>query len=142
MQKRVHKLVGFDSNPYKLLGISSHENDYRLSWALNRKLRLNFLKAGSIKVQSGNSEVTPGFSVFQCLQKDKFSKMNLISNRCPDGFLIKEMRNIDFFLQIFGDIDQKQIDNIIVKIKTIDLVSAVFEIKPEKIKKTWNLPPE
>jgi hypothetical protein len=142
MQKRVHKLVGLDSNPCKLLGISSHENDYRLSWALNRKLRMNFVRTGSIKIQSGNNEVTPEFSLFQCLQKNKFIKMNLISNRCPDGFLIKEMRNIDFFLQIFGEIDQKQTDNIIVKLKTIDLVSAVFEIKPEKIKKTWNLPPE
>ena len=142
MKKRVHKLILSDSNPYKLLGISSHENDYRLSWALNSKLGLNFRKTDNIHVQSSKKEGKLEFSVFKSAQEDKSLNMNLISNRCPNGFLITEMKNIDFFLQIFGEINQEEIDNITAKLKTIDIVSTVFEIIPGKLKKPGNLPTE
>lgn len=141
MKKKVHKLKVPDINPYKLLGISSHENDYRLSWALNRKLGLQFRKVDNLIIRTINEEYNE-FSIFQSHQDDNSLKMNLISNRCPDGFLIKEMRNIDFILQIFGEISQAELDTIVTKLKTINLVSAVFEILPGKIKKPEYLPPE
>lgn len=127
-------------NPYKLLGISSHENDYRLSWALNRKLGLKFRKTDNLIPARGNADKE--FSVFKSEWNNKSLNINLISNRCPDGFLIKEMKNIDFVLQVFGEINQADFDKIVAKIKTIDLVSAVFEISPDKLKKRGNLLPE
>lgn len=127
-------------NPYKLLGISSHENDYRLSWALNRKLGLKFRKTDNLIPARGNADKE--FSVFKSEWDNKSLSINLISNRCPDGFLIKEMKNIDFVLQVFGEINQADFDKIVAKIKTIDLVSAVFEISPDKLKKRGNLLPE
>ncbi len=140
--KKVHKLKVSDTIPFKLLGISSHENDYRLSWAVNRKLGLSFGKTDNLTIQNNLNTETLEFSVFQSIQNDKSLKMNIISNRCPDGFLIKEMKNIDFFLQIFGEASAAYLENIAAKLKTIDFVSAVFEINPDKFKKTWNLPAE
>ncbi len=142
MKKRVHKLILSDSDPYKLLGISSHENDYRLSWALNSNLGLNFCKTENLTVQPNNEEEKLEFSVFQSVLENKSLKMNLISNRCPNGFLIPEMKNIDFFLQVFGEINQEEIDNIASRLKPIDIISAVFEIIPGKLKKAGNLPQE
>ena len=139
-KKKIHKLLTDGSNPYRLLGISSHENDYRLSWAANRKLGLKFRKSDNILTKTAGSENLE-FSVFQYSDDDNSCKMNLISNRCPNGFLINEMKNIDFFLQIFGEIPRGYIEEITAGLKSVDIVSAIFEIKG-KHKKTWNLPPE
>ncbi len=142
MKRRVHKLIISDPNPYKLLGISSHENDYRLSWALNSDLGFNFCKTENLTVQPNDEEEKLEFSVFQSVSQNSQQKMYLISNRCPNGFLIPEMKNIDFFLQVFGEINQEEIDTIVSRLKPIDIVSAVFEIIPDKLKKPENLPQE
>jgi hypothetical protein len=141
MKKKVHKLPVAGANPFKLLGISSHENDYRLTWAANSKLGFRLIRSENITAGKDNSEKLE-FSVFQSTDEDKSHKLNLISNRCPNGFLINELKNIDFFMQIFGDISQPYLDEIVSGLKSIDIVSAVFEIAPERRKKTWNLPLE
>ncbi len=142
MKIRIHKLKASASDPYKLFGISSHENDYRLSWAINKKLQIKFRRTNNIIVQQNNETEKLEFSVFQYIQEDQLFKMNLVSNRCPDGFLIKKMKNIDYFLQVFGITSNSYIKNIIARIKEIEIVSAVFEVLPVNFKKTWNLPPE
>jgi hypothetical protein len=139
-KKKVHKLTTAGTVPYKLIGISSHENDYRLSWAANMHLGLKFRKTDNHLSRQSNGDLE--FSVFQFAGEDCSCRMNLISNRCPNGFLIKEMKNIDFFLQVFGEISPSYLNEIITGLKKIDIVSAVFEIGPEKQKKTWNFPPE
>lgn len=127
---------------FKLLGISSHENDYRLSWALNSKLGLKFSKTDNLNVPTVRNTESRSFSVFQSVDEDRLLKMNLISNRCPDGFLIREMKNIDFLLQIFGEISKSEIERVIIKLKAIEFVSMVFEIEPGKLKPGVNLPAE
>lgn len=141
-KKKVHKLKIEDTGSYKLLGISSHENDYRLSWAVNRKLGLNFRKIDNLQVQHNKNSDRLEFSVFQSVLEEKMLKMNLISNRCPDGFLIREMKNIDFLLQIFGETSGNYLEQITAMLKTIDIVSAVFEISHSNLKKPGLLPPE
>ncbi len=131
-----------DTALFKLLGISSHENDYRISWALNSKLGLKFSKTDNFNVQTGRNTESRSFSVFQSVDEDRLLKMNLISNRCPDGFLARELKNIDFFLQIFGEISKSETDMIITKLKAIEFVSTVFEIEPGRLKPGTNLPAE
>lgn len=141
-KKKVHKLKIENLTPYRLLGISSHENDYRLSWAVNMHLGLKLRKTDSICLQHERDAEKPEFSVFQYFDQEQMIKINLISNRCPDGFLIKELKNIDFFLQIFGESVNKHIEEIISGLKSIEIVSAVFEISSDRHKKSWKLPPE
>ena len=127
-----------DTALFKLLGISSHENDYRISWALNSKLGLKFSRTDNFNVQTGRNTESRSFSVFQSVDQDRLLKMNLISNRCPDGFLARELKNIDFFLQIFGEISKSETDMIITKLKAIEFVSVVFEIEPGTLKPRVN----
>jgi len=44
MKKRLHKLAVEPDYRFFLIGISSHENDYHLCWAINQKLNLNLQK--------------------------------------------------------------------------------------------------
>jgi hypothetical protein len=142
LKKKVHKLTGSAANPYKLIGISSHENDYRLSWAVNNQLGLNLLRIDDLTVIRKSLAEDTSFSQFQHTDDTKMVKINLISNRCPDGFLIREMKNIDFFFQIFGEPDQKYLDGLIAGLKSITIISLAFEIPESALKKSWNLPVE
>jgi hypothetical protein len=142
LKKKIHKLQTAGTNHYRLLGISSRENDYRLSWAINKALGSNFRKAENFISGAGNKNSEKlEFSLFQ-FRDDEVLKMNLISNRCPDGFLVRELKNIDFFLQIFGEDTKALIDSILSRIRSLDIVLAVFNIPEGIIKDTWNLPAE
>jgi hypothetical protein len=143
LKKKVHKLSGTGASHFRLLGISSHENDHRLSWAVNHKLELNFRKTENIVIgRRGNIQDKLEFSQFRHIKEDEILKMNLISNRCPNGFLITEMKNIDFFLQVFGDVTQPFVTGLIASLRRIEIISAVFEIQPASLKSSRNLPPE
>jgi hypothetical protein len=144
MKKKVHKLAGSGGTTFIILGISSHENDYRLSWAINRQLGLDFRKTESLRVPDQKS-IEPEileFSMFQHTSPDGIIKMNLISNRCPNGFFISKMKNIDFFLQIFGE-DVTDLANTLTRdLRSIDLVSTVFEVPRKNVNDKWNFPLE
>jgi hypothetical protein len=144
MKKKVHKLAGSGGTTFVLLGISSHENDYRLSWAINRKLGLDFRRTESLRVPHiKNIEAAPmEFSMFQYTSPDGIIKMNLISNRCPNGFFISKLKNIDFFLQIFGEDAPDMADNLSKELRSIDLVSTVFEIPRKNLNARWGFPLE
>jgi hypothetical protein len=142
LKKKVHKLQAGDRNHFRLLGISSHENDYRLSWAINRALGSNFRKAENLISGPGKNPERLEFSMFQSVKEDDVLKMNLISNRCPDGFLVRELKNVDYFLQIFGDDTKALTDNILTGVKSVDIVLAVFNIPKDIIKRSWSLPVE
>lgn len=137
----MHRLTGTGPDNYRLLGISSHENDYRLSWAINTSLGLNLRKSENIAVKDNKRDKLE-FSLFRSPDGGKTPGMNLISNRCPDGFLIREMKNIDYFLQVFDDSPSGDIESIVINLKSIDIISAVFEIPGKNLKKSWCLPPE
>lgn len=59
---------------------------------------------------------------------------HLLSNRCDNGFLLKEMKNIDFLIQIYGDIPEADQQSLIEGLKRIDIISTSFKIDPWKLK--------
>lgn len=119
---------------FTLLGISSHENDYHLSWVLNQKLGLQFIKAKNIVILQPESELSQEFPVFSYEDEDALLVYNLISNKCEQGYLVSELKNIDFFLQISGEINQGFLNQLIEKLRNSGVVNASFVLDPKKIK--------
>ena len=119
---------------FTLLGISSHENDYHLSWVLNQKLGLKFIKVKNIVILHPESELSQEFTVFNYENEDALLVYNLISNKCEQGYLIPELKNIDFFLQISGEINQGFLNHLIEKLRNSGVVNASFVLNPKKIK--------
>ncbi|MCD6597153.1 MAG: IPExxxVDY family protein [Bacteroidales bacterium] len=119
---------------FQLIGISSHENDYHLSWAINKNIGLNLAKSKNLSIYNRQLKEQQEFSVFSFDNEDNFILFNLISNTSVNGFLFPEMRNIDFFLQIYGETDDKFILNLINKLNKIEIVSTSFIINPNNLK--------
>ena len=62
--KNVHKLISQPEQTIILLGISSHENDYRISWALNEYLGFHFTKTENHKVLNQRLKEFQEFSMY------------------------------------------------------------------------------
>ena len=116
---------------YSILGISSHENDYRLIWNINDKLGLSFTHCDNPINSNGND--------FTCFE-DNEKGLLLVSNRCDNGFLFDKYKNLDFILKFEKNLDEAELSKWIHDLRKAPLVSAIFNIPINKrIKGVLNL---
>ena len=134
MKKKTHKLSIKSEYDSILIGISSQENDYRICWAINQDLGTNFMKTENLQIFSQKFDVTQEFSLYIYENEESLNKFKLIANKCDNGYYIPELKNIDFLLQIFGEISDDYKNELIMKLKSIDIVTGVFVIYPEVLK--------
>ena len=135
MVKKQHKLeynLDFD---FDIIGISSHENDYRLSWALNSNLNFNFIRTQDIEIKDNLSGEEQSFIKYTFIDDDTLNLYHLISNRCDNGFLLEEYRNIDYILIVRGEYTNHFIEHLINSIKSIAIITLAFKIDVENLKK-------
>ena len=127
-RKKKHKLnVSFDYN-FRLIGIASHEKDYKLVWSINQVLDLNFVRQEDHIVFNKKLDTDQSFSHF--IAEENNIIYNLLSNRSEDGFLADEINNFDYLLQIIGDITDAERNEIIKKIKSVDKVLTAIKLDP------------
>jgi len=116
---------------FTIMGISSHENDYRLSWSVNEQLGLTFVKNENLVAGDGRE-----FSCF--VHEDENQSLLLISNRCDNGFLLEKHKNIDFILKFNTELNDTEISAWLGNLKKVPLISTVFCIPVNK-KMLWLL---
>ena len=131
-KKKKHKLTFQPDFSFFLLGISSSENDYRLSWKMNKKLEISLQKGTDHVIK--RKEIEQGFLVYTFYNEEVYLQYFLIANKSENGFLIEELRNIDYFLQIHGDLTDNQQQQIISSVKNIKGVFGVFKLDINTLK--------
>jgi len=139
LKKKTHKLKFNPEYDFFLIGISSHENDYRISWALNNYLGLKLVRMDDHKIIDNNHPEPLRFSIFSFDDDESLLSYKLIANRCQNGFLIGEIKNIDFLFIISGETNQIFLDNITQKINNLTIVNTAFQIDPEKLRSRQKL---
>ena len=132
-KKDVHKLSSESDKTFVLLGISSHENDYRLSWGINESLGFKLVKSDNHVSYNLKLKENQEFSTYNYLDEESAS-YRLISNRCNNGFLLDELKNIDFLLLIEPFSSTLDIKEVMNKIRTVPFISAVFSIDQHSLK--------
>ena len=126
MKKKKHKLTFQLDFNFFLLGISSSENDYHLSWEINKKLKISLRKSTDHVIK--REEIEQAFSVYTFSDEEVYLQYFLIANKSENGYLIEELRNMDYFLQIHGDITDKQQEQIISYARNIKGITGVFNL--------------
>ena len=126
MTKRNIFKIDVSPAAFTLLGVSSHENDYRLSWNLNEHLHLGLAQTENFISGTGQE-----FSCF-AWEDENNSTILLISNRCDNGFLLDKYKNIDFILKIDPELTAEDLSTWQNKLKKVPLVSATFPIPINK----------
>jgi hypothetical protein len=132
--KKLHKLVVKDEFNFLLIGISSHENDYRVTWAINQHLKMAFKHADNLQIHNPKTDDEQEFSLYRYTDHKTQLHYDLFSNRCDNGFFLEEMKNIDYILKISGDANKNFIVQLLNKLKKIDILTTAFEIDPLSLK--------
>jgi len=124
MAKQKFKL---DTAPvtFTIIGISSHENDYRLSWSFNEQLEIALAQGDNLVTGAGKE-----FSCFTC--KSNHQRLTLISNRCDNGFLLEKYKNFDYILKFDPELSETETTEWQRNLKKSPLVSAVCHIQINK----------
>ncbi|MBI9055598.1 MAG: IPExxxVDY family protein [Bacteroidales bacterium] len=137
-KKKLHKLNIDYKHEFMLIGIASHENDYRLSWALNNELNFNFTKVNDFILNHPKHKVEIPYSTYY---SDEYLDLDcyLISNKSEMGFLLPKMTNIDFILKIPQDIEGDIVEQLLFKLKRVEIIITAFVIDniPDKTLKIF-----
>jgi hypothetical protein len=128
LRKKVHKLSFDYDNEFYLIGIASHENDYRISWALNKLLGWNLAKTDDFKINHPKRKVEVNYSMYH-FADDYGVSYHLISNKSEKGFLLPDFKNIDYILKVSGEDNFNNISDLIQNIKKINIVITAFVIE-------------
>lgn len=147
---------------FVLIGISSHEKDYRICWALNKTLGFDLTKSESLEIKSKKQNTPSFFSLFKYENTEEFMEYFVISNRSENklfgtdentlfskgargshatenGILIPEHKQMNCFFVIRGEVEENGIEEIIQKIKEIDIVLTALSIDVKTLKSKTNL---
>ena len=124
MAKR--NFIILDTGPvtFTIIGISSHENDYRLSWSINEQLGLTFVQKNSLVIDGKE------FSCFELELENQI--LILISNRCDNGFLLDKYKNFDFLLKFDNELNETETSAWLRDLRKVPLISAAFPIPVNK----------
>lgn len=150
---------------FVLIGISSHEKDYRFCWALNNRLKLELSKKDSLEIK-GKKQKTPSyFSFFNFDDVDQYMEYSVIANfsenkslvlsentlffgepaaskkndHSENEFLIAEHKQMNYLFVIRGEMEDVKVEELIRQIKEIDIVLTAIRIDANSLKSKQNL---
>jgi len=150
----------FDEVDYNLIAIHSTLEDYRLAYFINQKLPIILSKSKeAIGVTIKEGEAFFSKFVFDDLKnavlwtliqnkneitiRKKSTGQNLFLNTdveiATKVYLLSELKKVDYFLKIENNTDPSVVEEIIKNLNSIDRISTVYAVIPEKIKSKNNL---
>ncbi len=134
MKKKIHKLVLQPDLDFYLIGIASHEHDYRLSWMLNNHLGLALVRTENLTFLHKKTSQKQEFPHYYYNDAEKNISYHLITNYSADGYLLSELKNVDFLLRIFGINSDLLKNEMLIRIKKIEGILTAFPVDANNIK--------
>lgn len=124
---------------FKLLAIVSSLRNYRLCHFINKTLHTLLSKAEYLEIHSSKKRQHLLFDLY--LYKDEVSQLEykLLSNKYNGDYLIPEMKEVDFFFIIEGDLAEKSVSDALTSLKLLNVIQAIFEVDPNQLKSKQNL---
>lgn len=134
MSQKKHKLSVSIEEDYCLLGIVSDEPDYKLCWLVNQQMDTSFARTDDLEVFSKMLNEEQLVSLFMYEDEQRMLTFRLIVNRASTGYFLPELKNIDYFLHIHGEIVPDDINSLIRTVNSIPAVRMCVPVDLSKIK--------
>lgn len=130
--------VEFDYD-FRLIGISSHLRDYRISWALNKALGIELKKEKDYEIELKKQEDAQFFSHYSYMCEETQRNYHLFANKCPTGLLLPDLKHADYFLMLDGNFNEQNIEELCKLLRQITHINTVFNIDVKTLKSKKNL---
>lgn len=115
-----------------VIGISSHVNDYRLCWSINRSTGLELTRRRSDITDLAHG-VMASFSVYDHVDERTQARCTLVNNHSGDGILLKEQRQADYFLVVDNEFAERAPD-LFDRVRTAEFVLTAFQLPYEQLR--------
>ncbi len=139
MSQKKHKLSVSIEEDYCLLGIVSDEPDYKLCWLVNQQMDASFTRTDDLEIFNKNLDGEQLVSLFIFEDEQRMLTFRLIVNRTTTGYFLPELKNIDYFLHIQGEIVPDDINELIRTVNSIPAVRMCVPVDLGKIKERGKL---
>ena len=124
---------------FQLIGISCHEKDYRICWALNQALSVELKKTETdLELVLKKNKKTSYYTVFEYKNDDTFNEYYLINNRSINGLLINELPHLDYFVMI-KESYPVDINDTLTQIKKIPFILTAYNVSVDALVSKENL---
>ncbi len=129
--------VDFDFD-FSLFGLSSHVANYRIAWGINKLFDIDLERSDDVDLSFENNKLG-SFSLYKFDDEESYTTFHLLSNRCETGYLIPELKQIDFFIQYWGPMAHRELASFKDELREIPSVLASIKIDPMELKSRNNL---
>lgn len=124
---------------FLLVGICSHAKSYRLCWSLNQNMALKLVDMGQpIVITNPRKKTSVSFDVYNCHDEESRINYYLICNKSGDGYLLPELKHVDYLLMLKENL-YINLSDTIRRVRRSDQVLTAFPIGPEEIRSMENL---
>jgi hypothetical protein len=131
-----HTLEIEEEYDFEIIGVSSHEKDYRLAWSLNKHLGWRLKRKNDIEIRGKRSvSVHAQYSWVHPVDQTVFT---LIDNNTPDGVFMPDMAQFDYILKI-EQCGEGVSDAFYQRLRQADFVLAIQLQDVDKLKYKNNL---
>lgn len=115
-----------------VVGISSHVNDYRLCWSLNRALGLELTRRRTDLHDESNGRASH-HAAFDHEAPDIHARVSLVRNLGTEGLLMREHRQADYFLVVDDALTHRWPD-LPARVRAAEFVLAAFPLDMENLR--------
>ena len=131
-----HTLEIEDEYDFEIIGVSSHEKDYRLAWSLNKSMGWRLVRIEDAVAEGKRS--TTHHARFRWTHPVDQTVFTLIDNKTPDGVFMPDMAQFDYILKIeqSGEVVS---DAFYQRLRNADFVLAIHLQDVDKLKFKNNL---
>jgi hypothetical protein len=119
---------------YRLIGVATSLKEYRLCFHLNQILGCDFMKLEPLVFQPKDRTRHSSFSVFKSIETEDKHTFAVFTNKYQGEFLLTELSNFDYLIQVPANIPDQEMDDIIQAIKGFPEVMMSAEIPVKKLK--------
>lgn len=129
------RIANEPDNNYILIGIASSMKEYRLCYYLNLLLDCDFRKLEDLVFESKDRTRNIQFSVFKCGEEDEDKNQFVVfTNKYLGHYLLSEVSNFDYILQIRGKYTDDELHVLMDGIKLFPDTVMIAEVPLKKIK--------
>lgn len=124
---------------FVLIAITASLKDYVLCHKINTSLNFEFEKIDDHEVYFNIDEAPLAFSKYYYFVEQGEVEYYIVNNRNAEGFLIPEMKKVDFFMIIHQYIDKEDLNYMVTGINKLPDIQVAAQIDPAKLKSKENL---
>ncbi len=122
-----------------LLGISCHLPSYRFAHILNDLIGIDLERKEDLDLKLSKKNDKGYFTFYQYDNEESYTTIHLIGNRCEKGHFASELKQMDYFLQLWlPNSEEEELRIIKEKITTCPQVIACMDVDANGLKSKNN----